>query len=82
MKRYWPVSLCLALLVAAIVLVCAGRAHAQAEWDYRRTITLDHTQVDADLADFPALISITTGGEGEGRRQRRHRGQGDPASSA
>jgi predicted ribosomally synthesized peptide with SipW-like signal peptide len=28
------------------------------DWDYRKEITIDHTEVDADLTDFPVLISI------------------------
>ena len=29
-------------------------------WRYRKTITINHAQVAADLADFPALIGIVT----------------------
>jgi predicted ribosomally synthesized peptide with SipW-like signal peptide len=28
------------------------------DWDYRKEITIDHTELDADLTDFPVLISI------------------------
>ena len=28
-------------------------------WQYRKNITIDHTQVSGDLEDFPVLISIT-----------------------
>ncbi|HIG99858.1 MAG TPA: DUF2341 domain-containing protein, partial [Thermoplasmata archaeon] len=28
-------------------------------WVYRKQITIDHTQVDDDLTDFPVFISIT-----------------------
>ena len=27
-------------------------------WDYRKKITIDHTKVEADLTDFPVLISL------------------------
>ncbi len=48
-----------------LVLSLAGLAQAQSgtwwndDWDYRKSITIDHTQVDADLIDFPVLISMT-----------------------
>ncbi len=29
-------------------------------WPFRMTITIDHTRVDADLTDFPVLISLTS----------------------
>jgi hypothetical protein len=28
-------------------------------WKYRKKITIDHTNVDGDLSDFPVLVSIT-----------------------
>jgi hypothetical protein len=28
-------------------------------WQYRKTVTIDHTKVDADLTGFPVLIEIT-----------------------
>ena len=30
-----------------------------AGWTYRKSITIDHTKVSADLASFPVLVSIT-----------------------
>jgi len=34
-------------------------AGAWNDWLYRQKITIDHTKVDANLSDFPVLISIT-----------------------
>jgi len=31
-----------------------------ADWSYRKKITIDHTQVDANLTDFPVLISLAS----------------------
>ena len=31
-------------------------------WQYRRTITIDHTKVSSDQADFPVLIDLTDSG--------------------
>ena len=31
-----------------------------ADWDYFRTITIDHDYIDNDLVDFPVLVSIDT----------------------
>lgn len=30
------------------------------DWDFRKTITVDHTKVDADLTDFPMLVNLPT----------------------
>ena len=33
------------------------------DWQYKKTITIDHTKVDDDLTDFPVLINLTTDAE-------------------
>lgn len=61
MNKVWLAIVCLLMLLVAVTLLTTSVADAQTGWEFRRTITVDHTQVGADLADFPVLISL--GGE-------------------
>jgi hypothetical protein len=44
-----------------MILSLSFASSAQAAWsfDYRKTITIDSSEVTADLTDFPVLISLT-----------------------
>lgn len=52
-----------------LVSVFAGLIHLEpvygawwnTDWDYRKTITINHTKVGSALTDFPVLIDITDG---------------------
>jgi hypothetical protein len=35
-------------------------AQVEGSWQYRRAITIDQTNVDADLTDFPVLVKLTS----------------------
>ncbi len=61
-------SLCLILFLLLVSKESTDQALAQAEdpawhntaWVHRKIITIDHTQVDADLTNFPVLINLTS----------------------
>ncbi len=56
--------LTLALVCACVILV-SGETSAwyHNDWPYRKPITIDHTQIDADLADFPVLVVLDADAE-------------------
>lgn len=49
----------LALLFVGLFFLSVLPVASASEWSYRKAITIDHENVVADLADFPALISMT-----------------------
>ena len=53
----------LSILVVVSLVILVGSQAASAwfdeTWPYRKAITIDHTQVVADLANFPVLISLS-----------------------
>ena len=48
----------LVLLFVGLFLLSIAPTASADTWHYRKTITIDHTKVDADLTDFPVLINL------------------------
>ena len=59
MKKAWRVWVWIAVLVLGLVLVPADGTDAQTGWGYSRQITIQSSQVAADLTDFPVLLSLS-----------------------
>ena len=62
-KSYFRIHTIIPLVLLLSLLLSYTVTHAQgwygANWLYRKAITIDATQVDADLTNFPVLIDIT-----------------------
>ncbi|OGV73225.1 MAG: hypothetical protein A3K19_30240 [Lentisphaerae bacterium RIFOXYB12_FULL_65_16] len=55
-KRIWVWA---SLVVFAAAAAPCGAAHISSNWHYMKTATIAASQVEADLTDFPVLISLT-----------------------
>jgi hypothetical protein len=59
MKPIRQIGTLVAIIVLGGALFAAPGAVADPGWRYERQIILDHSQVEADLTDFPVLISLS-----------------------
>jgi hypothetical protein len=56
-------TISITILIVLTLLIYSSVIHAQGwydrDWDYRKAITINASQVDANLTNFPVLITIT-----------------------